>query len=148
MIQKIKYHRAIGLTEYFIPALSDFVSQWFQNVNLIIPVPLGKNREHQRGYNQAGILAKPIARRLSIPFSNSALERIRETESQVGLSAEKRKINIQGAFRAREKFVKGKVILVLDDISTTGSTLNECAKALKKAGALKVFCFTFAKAVL
>lgn len=147
VIQKLKYQRGIGLSEYFVPVLKNFIYRWYKEIDLVVPVPIGKKREHQRGYNQSALLAKPISKKLTIQYSTLAIERIRETASQVGLTADERKENIKGAFRARETVIKNKHVLLFDDITTTGSTLNECAKALKLAGALSVSCFTIAKAI-
>jgi ComF family protein len=99
-----------------------------------------------RGYNQTALFAKPVARELGIQYLPEAVTRVRETVSQVGLSAHERKTNISDAFQADKILVDGLIILLMDDITTTGATINECSKSLKLAGAASVFCFTLAKA--
>jgi ComF family protein len=110
-------------------------------------VPLSKERYQQRGYNQAGLLARPVALALNIPYQPKALERWRDTVSQVGLSADQRMDNVVGAFKASQGLVKDRSILVIDDVTTTGATINSCAQALLQAGASEVFALTLARAV-
>ena len=145
VIQMIKYNRAIGLVEYLQASLIHYIQVWGITFDLIIPVPLGKKRQKKRGFNQSEQIAKPIASRLGIPFSVDAIKRIRETPSQVGLTIKERQENVRGAFDAFQEVCAEKDILLVDDISTTGATLNACSKALKAAGAAHVFCFTVAK---
>ncbi|MBN1439576.1 MAG: ComF family protein [Anaerolineales bacterium] len=114
--------------------------------DLILPVPLGKRRQIQRGYNQSLLLAGAIARRSVIPLGEKNLVRVRETQSQVGLSLGERRENVAEAFRAAE--VAGRRILLVDDVCTTGATLDSCAAALRKAGAAAVAALTLARAVL
>jgi ComF family protein len=114
-------------------------------VDIITPVPLGVARQRERGYNQASLIARPIALKLKIPFLPKVLERTRETNSQVDLTLEQRQENVAGAFKARSPDVLGRKILVVDDITTSGSTLNSCADALFEAGAEKVFGLTLAR---
>jgi ComF family protein len=116
-------------------------------IDLITSVPLGLVRFRERGYNQATLLARPIALFLNIPFSSKALSRTRETRTQVGLSVYERMENMSGAFLAKNKLVQGKNIFVVDDVATSGATLNSCAKALLDGGALKVYGFSLARAV-
>lgn len=146
IVQKLKYNRGVGLAKDLVPHISSFISTWFGNIDAIIPLPLGRRRELTRGYNQTALFAKPVAKELGIPYMPNAVERVRETISQVGLSACERKSNIHDAFQADEILVNGRKILLMDDITTTGATINECAKSLKLAGAATVFCFTLAKA--
>jgi ComF family protein len=117
------------------------------SLDIITSVPLGLVRLKERGYNQATLLARPIALCLQVPFSSRALIRTRETRSQVGLTVTERQDNMADAFRANSKLVKGKNILVVDDVATSGATLNACAKALLDVGASKVYGFSLARAV-
>jgi ComF family protein len=116
-------------------------------LNLVTPVPLGLARFKERGYNQATLLARPIALYFGIPFSSKALKRMRETRSQVGLTVGERQQNMADAFVAKSKLVQGKTVLLVDDVATSGATLNACAKALLDAGASSVYGFTLARAV-
>lgn len=146
IIRKLKYNRGLGLVNYFLSDIVDFIHVWFKEIDTIIPLPLGKMREHQRGYNQTAVFAKPVAEILRIEYLPDLVERTRETISQVGLTVVERKENILDAFHADRSKVSGKRFLIMDDITTTGSTINECSKALKLAGAANVSCFTLAKA--
>ncbi len=145
VVQKIKYKRGFGIIEYITKPLVHFIKNWGISVDMIVPIPLGKNREIERGYNQSSLIAKPISEYFNIPMYEHALIRSRDTKSQVGLNYEERKINMKNAFRAEKSACENKSILLIDDIVTTGSTLNESAKALKLARAQKVFCFTVAR---
>ncbi len=112
----------------------------------IVPVPLHPSRLKERGYNQSALLAESLGRRLGLPVINGALERIRCTRPQVGLSAQERKENVKGAFRAYPSLVAGKDLILVDDVCTTGATLEECGLALKDAGAGLIWGLTLARA--
>jgi ComF family protein len=99
----------------------------------------------ERGYNQVSLLARPVGLGLHIPYRSQALRKVRETRSQVGLTAEERRLNVKDVFQAEQRTVKGRTILVVDDITTTGSTIEECAKALSRAGARQVYGLTLAR---
>lgn len=104
-------------------------------------VPVGKKRERMRGYNQSALLAKEIAIRLGVPFAPDLLFRSRETRPQFELKKEERVENLKNAFGVNGKYSQkliGKTIIIVDDIATTGSTLRECGKVLKKSGAKRV----------
>ncbi|PIY16912.1 MAG: ComF family protein [Elusimicrobia bacterium CG_4_10_14_3_um_filter_49_12_50_7] len=110
---------------------------------MIIPVPLHSSRKNERGYNQSSLIAAGVSTLLKIPFSASKLRRIRNTPSQRGLSPAERVKNVKGAFKARGKIPAN--ILLIDDVATTGATLNECAATLLSSGARRVLALTFAK---
>ncbi len=145
IVTGIKYEHRIGLLPCLIESMTQFVADWNPQVDMLVPVPLGNQRLRSRGYNQAALIAKPLAASLRIPYISQALARIRETSSQVGLNATGRKENLKGAFLANPTLCSHKNILLVDDIATTGSTLNECARALKQEGAEKIYCFTLAR---
>ncbi len=146
-IHKLKYQRDIGLGSALAPLMINSIIKLNWSLDLITSVPLGLVRFKERGYNQANLLARPIALFLNIPFSSHALSRTRETRTQVGLSVVERMENMSGAFQAKEQLVKGKTILVVDDVATSGATLNACAKALLEVGASRVYGFSLARAV-
>ena len=111
----------------------------FDRIDLIVPVPLHKNRQRKRGYNQSELIAKYTANQLGIPLKNNVLIKISESKSQSTLSRNERLLNVQGSFNAvNTEAVNNKNILIVDDIITTGSTVNQCSKALKEAGAISV----------
>jgi competence protein ComFC len=146
-IHQLKYQRDLGLGEALSRSMVVSLQKLNWSLNIITSVPLGLVRLEERGYNQATLLARPIALYLKIPFSSCALVRTRETRSQVGLTATERQENMADAFRANKKLVTGKNILVVDDVATSGATLNACAKALLDEGASKVYGFSLARAV-
>jgi len=111
----------------------------------VVPVPMHWRKKHRRGYNQAELLAKGIARRLGLPAVR-ALAKTRTTDAQVDLPRSKRLDNPQGAYRARRAGrIRGRSILLVDDIMTTASTVSACAQALKECGAEKVYAFAVAR---
>ena len=113
---------------------------FLHEVDLIVSVPVSKERLSQRGYNQAEELARHLARMSGIPYNRDILIREKDTKPQSEFSPKQRSENIKNAFRCKEKLQKHyKVILIIDDIYTTGSTINECAKVLIKAGADKIY---------
>jgi ComF family protein len=112
----------------------------------IIPVPLHSARERDRGFNQATLLAELLARHSGLRL-HDALERTRYTTTQTAYDRAERMQNLRDAFRLRKKGdVRGLRVLLIDDVLTTGSTLSECARVLKKAGAISVYAATAARA--
>ena len=120
------------------------------DADLVVPVPLYRSRLWWRRFNQSAMLAQSVGRLASVPVDCFVLARVRRTSSQVGLSAEQRRKNVAGAFKmlpARAARVKGKSIVVVDDVITTGATAEACARALKRAGAARVDVLALARAV-
>lgn len=113
-----------------------------RDFDMVIPVPLSQKRMMERGYNQAALIAKPFAAFFEVDYCDDVLERIRNTKRQSGLIGEARVNNVLGAFSSTD--VTGKRILLLDDIHTTGCTIEECAKTLKSSGAKEVVGITLA----
>lgn len=115
---------------------------------LILPVPLHRKRLRQRGYNQSQLLAQVLEKRWRVPLSIGNLRRVRWTEPQTGLDALSRVENVDGAFAVRDpQRLKGKRVLLVDDVFTTGSTMRACAEALHEAGVAAVFAVTVARGV-
>lgn len=113
----------------------------------IVPVPLHRARLRARGYNQALELAKPLAKVLDVPLLRDALQRVRATDAQSELSAAARRRNVRGAFVAHFDGEIPAHVAVLDDVFTTGATLGECTRVLKRAGVAKVQVWALARAV-
>lgn len=112
-------------------------------VDLLLPVPLHHKRLRQREFNQSALIGNHVARRLGVPLSVHALIRNRHTIPQIGLNAKERRKNIRNAFTVIDAdMVREKRVLLIDDVFTTGATVRECAKVLKKAGAQHVFVIT------
>jgi ComF family protein len=148
LIQGLKFHNRRNLVEFLVSLLADaFFETWVRDdFDLIVPVPLHKKRKRRRGYNQSALLAQSLALRLAIPQTR-ALERIRATPPQVGLSDSQRIKNVRNAFRAENpQQLKEKRILLIDDVMTTGATAASATKALLDGGAAKVSVLTVARA--
>jgi ComF family protein len=120
-----------------VPALAELMAAaagaYGGLVDAVVPVPLHRRRLAERGFNQAVVIARPLARALGVPLVVGRLVRVRPTRPQVGLDAEARERNVRGAFRVR-RAVSGRVLLV-DDVWTTGATLAEAARVLVDGGA-------------
>lgn len=139
-VLRFKFYSQPQLAAAFAPEMTQRVLRLHKEkaFDLICPVPMTKRAEAQRGYNQSDLLASRIGRCLFIPVKQPLLK-VRETPPQHSLSALERLINVKDVFAVNpEDSVKGKIILLCDDIKTTGATLNECAKGLRAAGALEV----------
>ncbi len=119
---------------------------WLQKPDIIIPVPIHALRLLHRRYNQSAILAKQLSFLTNIPTDYFSLIRRQNTIPQVKLSGEARRRNLKKAFYVdKPENIKGKNIVIIDDVETTGATLNECAKSLKQAGANKIYALTLAR---
>lgn len=129
------------LAKYFVSFMIDTYLDNPFNCDVVIAVPISKRKYLERGYNQSELLAKELANRLNIEYDDSLLKKIKDTKNQVGLGKKERIENLRGAFLA-SKEVKGKTVLLIDDVLTTGSTVNECSKELMKKGANSVQVIT------
>jgi ComF family protein len=145
-IHRLKYRRDIGLGTVFGNKLAFLFNQLNWPIDMVCPVPLSSIRMNQRGYNQAALIALPFALESGLKYSSRGLTRVRDTASQVQLSRTERQQNVKDAFISIPKYVKNKRVLVVDDVATTGATLNACAAALIAGGAKEVFCLTLARA--
>ena len=116
------------------------LKQW--DIDLIIPVPLHASRKRRRGFNQAEIIAEELSHLTGIPVRNDLLFRIRRTRPQKRLGENERRQNLQGAFAVKKTQSLPSNILLIDDIYTTGSTVERCAKMLRLAGAENVYFLT------
>ncbi|MEJ2544381.1 MAG: ComF family protein [Calditrichaceae bacterium] len=135
LIHQFKYQRILSLAKYFAAAIAPIIKG--DNCDYIVCVPLNAIKEKERGYNQSALIAEEIGNQLNITINNELIGRIKNTPSQTKLNREQRILNMQDAFICEEN-LKDKHIIVVDDIITTGSTLNACAKVLKNNGANKV----------
>lgn len=147
LVRSLKYDNK----KYLAETLSSFVASEFVNmaidVDIVVPVPISEHRRKVRGFNQAELLCVVLKDKLHIDVRSDLLVKVKETSSQAYLSKDEREKNLDGAFAVNNKAeVKGKTILVVDDVYTTGTTLNECAQTLLKAGAKEVYCVTLARA--
>lgn len=115
------------------------------NIDLVVPVPVQRKRLRQRSYNQALLLAREVARIRKLPVANDLLVKIRETESQQGLSAKERMKNLQGSFELHKDISKQRILLI-DDVMTTGATVAACSRVLIKGGAAEVYVAVIGRA--
>lgn len=146
-IHRLKYRRGT----FLVPVLAELVLESIRvrplAPQLVVPVPIGPLRRKQRGYNQSELLATQIGSTLNVPVQ-AALDRVREGRSQVGLSLRDRRENVRGAFALHPAAeVSGKRILLIDDVMTTGATLDACARVLKTAGAVSVVASPVAREI-
>jgi len=116
--------------------------------DLLIPVPLHPKRLRERGFNQSLLLVKELSHRTGIPYEKRLLQKKRQTLPQVELSGREREKEVRNSFRIiKREALLGKTILLVDDVYTTGATVNECAKVLLAAGAERIDVFTIAHAI-
>ncbi|MBP5426758.1 MAG: ComF family protein [Clostridiales bacterium] len=147
VIQKFKYYHKAYLYKVFaklmVCSLRDYISG-----DVIVSVPLHKGREAQRGYNQSGLLAKEISRITNIRYQD-VLTRQKNTGALALCDKEQRSLYIKGAFKARDsKSIAQNKVIIIDDVFTTGATINECSKVLKENKAARVEAFVIAKTIL
>lgn len=130
------------MTEYYEIELAG------EKVDFIVPVPLHSERELGRGFNQSLSLAEFIGIATGVPVSNKMIKRVRATETMNKLGRAQRFRNMEGAFNVIDRsIVDGRQIMLLDDVITTGATLDECAGTLKRCGAKRVICLTLARTI-
>lgn len=145
-IHELKYNRKHAIADVLAQRLLNELARTDWQPTMITATPLHTNRQRERGYNQAELLARYVALASGLPFRAGALVRTRDTRSQVGLGLRERQQNMAGAFFAEPDVVKGQRIVIIDDVYTTGATLRACASALLEAGANTVWALTVASA--
>jgi len=148
ILQSLKYSKQTFLVPDLLPFLSGCVSTHYSKVFFdgVVFVPLYPRKERERTFNQARLLARALARAMDLPFLPNCLERTRYTVTQTDLDAAHRRANVRGAFAPlNRKWLDGRTLLLVDDVMTTGATVDECAKVLKEAGAAGVFVVTVAR---
>jgi ComF family protein len=146
-VRALKYHGVRPLGAVLGARIAAGIQLMGWSVDAIVPTPLPQGRQRTRGYNQAALIGAAVADILNCPLLPNALTRVRETRTQVGLTAIERLQNLRGAFASRESFA-GQRVLVIDDVVTTGATLAGCATALRLQGASAVFGAAVAGSVL
>jgi ComF family protein len=149
VLQRYKYNRDVSLAGPLAGLLSERCPLVIPAYDVIMPVPLHVSRLRWRGFNQAQLLAKPLARRAGVSVDPLSIERVRPTRPQVELSEAERQRNVAHAFRVtRPECVRQRRILLVDDVYTTGATVDECSRELKRAGAASVDVLVLARAVM
>lgn len=150
LVHSLKYQDRTDLA----PAMGRWMARagrpLLTEADMLVPVPLHWRRAWRRRYNQSGALAKVIARQSGVTVNADVLRRVRATEQQIGLSRAQRAANVQGAFQVsadRQSEVQGRKIVLIDDVLTSGATLDACARALLRAKAAQVDALVFARVV-
>lgn len=143
-IYRFKYHSRQEYAHYYGRELAKQYRQWIERckVEALVPIPLSKRRLRQRGFNQAERVAREVSRQTGIPVYQNLLIRVRDTRAQKELNDRERKNNLKGAFKTEANKVQLNHILLIDDIYTTGSTMNEAAGELKRSGIDEVYCLS------
>lgn len=143
---KYQNHRAV------VTILSQLLVEAYHHYNLrvdsVVSVPLHPVRLRERGYNQSDLLAEEVSRALELPFHRTALRRVRWSQPQIGLGVPERYANVSEAFVCATSHLAGQTILLLDDVCTTGATLDACAAALRQNGVAAVWGLTLARATV
>jgi ComF family protein len=150
VVQKFKYGRKVALGKPLGRLMARGCQEFIEacGADLIVPVPLHAKRLRWRGFNQSVLLARQIGRIHHLPMDPFLLLRGKDTTPQTQLSEEERRRNMRSAFAVHpEKSVQGKTVLLIDDVYTSGATVNECSRTLKRAGAKEVYVLTLARAV-
>ncbi len=141
-VQALKYENVRQVANPLGEKLAQCLERQDWTIDILVPVPLHTKRLAERGYNQAQLIAEVVSKMSGIRCEADALQRVRETQSQVTVSGAERLVNIQGAFVADSEIVNGHSVLIIDDVYTTGSTLSACGEALLTAGAQVVYGLT------
>jgi len=148
-IHALKYGGKSHYAKSLGPVLGQFVSEnlYIAQPPIVMPIPLHHKRLKERGFNQSLLLAKYVTKQIDGELDFLSLVRVRSTEPQTRLNREERLKNLKGAFDLRRPTpVKDRVIVLVDDVATTGTTFNECARVLKRAGATEVLAIALARA--
>lgn len=147
-VHELKYRNLRALAQPLAGLLNEYLVKNRLPGEVLVPVPLHPKRLRQRGYNQSQLLAKELGRLARLPVVSNYLLRQRPSPPQTGTtSAAERQANVAGAFSCRDERLKGKQILLIDDVATSGATLSACAAALKAAGAGSVWGLTIAREI-
>lgn len=144
LVHAMKYEGLSDIAQWFAVQMHKLLLQEkpLAEVEAVTAVPLHRVRRRERGYNQSDLIAQALAEKIGIPFTDKALVRKSYTTSQTKLDGVSRRKNMIGAFRAGRYELSGKSILLIDDVFTTGTTVNEAARTLLQAGAKEVFVLT------
>jgi len=145
IVHKLKYQNQSVLAAPMADLLFDLLADSPLPADVLVPVPLFLRRKRVRGYNQSALLAQALARPLGLPVNEKTLGRTRNTASQARTAnSDERRANVRDAFVCKDGSLTGKQVLLIDDVSTTGATLDACARALRRGGAGSVWALTFA----
>lgn len=148
-IYRLKFNEKVFLSKFFSNFMIKIIKDF--DIDYITAVPMHKSRLKERGYNQSLLLARDISNKISINVLEDLILKIKNTSPQTKLSIKKRRTNLRSVFKINENYkncIKGKNILIVDDVFTTGTTVDECAKVLKMNGVCRVYVITIARTTL
>jgi ComF family protein len=147
-IHELKYRNIRALAAPLAALLGDYLTHHPVPGDVLVPVPLHRKRLRERGYNQSGLLSRELGKLINLPVVEDCLVRRQPAPPQARTaSVSERRSNVAGAFACRDGSLRGKPVLLVDDVATSGATLNACAVALKSAGASPVWGLVVAKEV-
>ena len=147
-VLRFKYKNFRAVSTLLAGLLRDYMTDYPLLADILIPVPLHPKRLRERGYNQSGMLAAELAKLTGLPVSDSSIVRKRYTLPQAKTtSVEERRRNVMGLFTCADDRIKGKKVLLIDDVATSGATLNACARALKESGAESIWGLVLAREI-
>jgi len=147
-IHQLKYHNLKAISPCLAELLADYLQSNPLHGEVIVPVPLHPRRLRERGYNQSGLLAQELGKLINLPVIEDCLVRVKQMLPQVRApNIEERRKNVANAFACRDDRVKDKQIILVDDVCTSGATLESCAAALKSKGAISVWGLTLAREI-
>jgi len=150
LVHALKFHDRVDLAPTMGRWMAHAGAPLLADADLLVPVPLHWRRGFSRRYNQSGALARAIGKQARLPVAVEALQRVRPTAHQIGLSRSERAANVQGAFKvppARKAEIHGRRVVLIDDVLTSGATVDACARALLRAKAASVDVLVFARVV-
>ncbi|MBT4511007.1 MAG: ComF family protein [Chloroflexi bacterium] len=145
LVHAIKYKNMKAMATPMASLMAAYLESNPLPIDILAPIPMHAKRLRKRGYNQAGLLAKELSNICNFPSENNSIIKVKNTVSQVTLPAEDRHRNVEGVVLCKDRIFIDKEILLIDDVCTTGATLNACALALKNAGAITVWGLTFSR---
>ena len=145
LVHSLKYKNMKAMAAPMAALMAKYLESNPLSVDILVPIPMHSKRLRSRGYNQASLLAKELSNISNLPNENDSIVRAKNTVSQVTLPAEERHRNVEGVFLCKDGIFTDKRVLLIDDVCTTGATLNACALALKNAGAITVWGLTLSR---
>lgn len=152
LVHDLKYYDKPLMVKQLAAMMRNTAPEWLQKEGaIIVPIPIHRYRMLKRKYNQSALLAKALAKQSALPLALDALRRTKHRPPQASLTRKQRLKNLSSAFEVNTRkieIIKARPIILIDDVLTTGATLNACAKALQTAGSGRVYCLTIARTVL
>lgn len=147
-VHQLKYRNLKAISPCLATLLADYLQSNPLPVEALVPVPLHPRRLRERGYNQSSLLARELGKLINLPVIEDCLIRVKEAQPQVRTATvEDRRMNVTDAFKCRNGKVRGKQIILIDDVCTSGATLESCAQALKSEGVTSVWGLTLAREI-